>query len=72
MNLKISQISLRWLPHLEVLQGQLWLILDEERGQDGPMLHVRDVVRAHERVQQHRHGLKSREKRDFYTSTSET
>ena len=57
VNLNIGQTLLRRLSHLQILQGQLGPILDEEGGQDGPVLKVGDVVGADQRIQEHRHGL---------------
>ena len=44
MNLCVRQVLLWRLPHLEVFQGQLRLILDKEGCQDGPVLACADIV----------------------------
>ena len=53
MKLNVSDVFLRRLSDLRVLEGQLGPILDEEGHQDGAVLPVGDVVRADERIQQH-------------------
>ena len=53
MKLNVSDVFLRRLSDLRVLEGQFGPILDEEGHQDGAVLPVGDVVRADERVQQH-------------------
>ena len=59
MKLNVSEVFLRRLPDLGVLEGQLGPILDEEGHQDGPVLPVGDVVRADQRIEKHRDGLQN-------------
>jgi hypothetical protein len=53
MQLNVSDIFLRRLSDLCVLESKLWTILDEESHKDSPMLPVRDVVAAYKRIKKH-------------------